>query len=479
MPLDLRLIRAPATRIGRITLEAAVTSLRALAFPITTTPGPPSKGSREEEMIQRLKNRRPHESFAQVTQGVGRERILLSLYTQFTGQKAADWLPPFNSEVASSVLGARGGEWHPARRRQASQLFFTHLDRLPALGMLCDRLRESHDCVGSDASEELAMRHKHRLDLFTPNGPDHLAKATQLGETLIELMDRFAIPREVGGVQLSGRFAERLKECFLLSRLKAVELGGGQEILKEIQAMRDVPYQPGVPMGAAALRILTQRTLAAGGTWKDDWADWLLKLGSDPALPNSAEFRKWWSCWNPTPTELECARRGLNRKTLEYFIRFLEASLSGTDAQDQFTRRSAFLRWLDESGKIRQFKLLLHPNAFEALPREYRQHRNRVARLDGSHTGASVIVFQCVDDVWIVEGTHSFAIRMFRGNFPVAEALAEARARYDYAVFTQGRMHKDAVEEIGIYKRHQGDWETGLLWKMQWAFRIEPPWRYR
>jgi hypothetical protein len=268
-------------------------------------------------MIQRLKNKKPHESFAQVTQGVGRERILLSLYTQFSGQRDADWLPPFNSEVAASVLGGRGGEWHPARRRQASQLFFTHFgtDRLPALDLLCQRLCESHENIAHDSPEELVLRHKHRLDLFSPNGPDHLAKAAQPGEKLTELMDRFGVPREVGGVQVSGRFAERLKECFLLSRLRAVELGGGQDILKEIEALREVPFQPGVPMGAVALRILTQRTLAAGGAWKGDWADWILKLGSDPALPNSAEFGKWWACWNPTPAELECARRGLDRDT--------------------------------------------------------------------------------------------------------------------------------------------------------------------
>lgn len=478
MTLDLRPIRAPSARIGRITLEAAVISLRALAFPITSTAAPPQKGSREEEMIRRFKNKKPNESFSQVTKGVGRETILLSLYTQFTGQREADWLPPFSSEVASSVLGPSGGDWHAARRRLASQLFFTHFDRLPALSTLCDRLRESHHRVDSVASEEVVLRHKHRFVLFRPDAPDQIAKNAQPGETLIELMDRFAIPREVGSINVSGRFSERLKECFLLSRLQAVQLGGGQEILKEIEVLRDVPYQPGVPMGAAALRILTQRTLAAGAAWKGDWADWLLKLGSDPALPNSAEFRKWWACWHPTPAELECARRGLNRKTLEYFIRFLEASLSGTDAQDQFTRRAAFLRWLDESGKIMKFKLLLHPNAFEALPREYRQHRNRVARVDGSHTGASVIVFHCINDVWIVEGTHSFAIRMFRGDSPVPEALAEARARFEYSAFTQGRMHKDAVETTGIYKRHQGDWVSDLLWKMQWKFRIEPPWRY-
>lgn len=429
-------------------------------------------------MIQRLMERKPHESFDEVTQGVGRERILLSLYMQFGGQRDADWLPSFDSRVAESVLGASGKEWHAARRRHASLLFFTQFDRLPALDILCDRLRESHERVGADDLEELALRHKHRFDLFSPNGPNHLAKAAYPGEKLTDLMDRFAVPREVGGVQVSGRFAERLKECFLLSRLQGVELGGGQDVLKEIEALRDVPYQPGVLMGAAALRILTRRTLAAGGEWKGDWADWILKLGSDPALSNSAEFRKWWACWNPTPAELECARRGLNRKTLEYFIRFLEASLSGTDARDQFIRRAAFLRWLDESGKISQFKLLLHPNAFEALPREYRQHRNRVARLDGSHTGASVIVFQCIDEVWIVEGTHSFAIRMFRGSFPVVEALADTRAHYDYAVFTQGRMHKNVVEKSGIYKRHQGDWESDLLWRMQWRFHIEPPWRY-
>ena len=471
MPLELRLNDLTLPRIATIRLDGAIRSLHEIA-----TRNPPGRESepftnRKEEMRQRLIKRGKSGSFEQATDEDGRERLLLSLYLEYATRSDAPWLPAFDEYIANSVLGENGRLWHAGRRRQATQLFFTHFDQLPALNVLCRRNLESYEALDPPVSDLGAVWHQYRALIFATDGPQRITRVASERETLAELMDRFAVPKE-------GRFSARLKECYLLTRLEGIELGQGQEILQQLEAIRSLQYEAGVPLGAAALRIMTRRVLASRGEWKGDWADWILRLGCDPALPHTSEpFGKWWGCWHPTRAELECAQRALNRKTLEFFIQYLEASLSGTSGYDQFEARAGFLRWLDDSRNIIRFKLLLHPRAYQDVPKEYRQQRHRVAKIEGSGQGASIVVMECIDDVWIAEGTHSFAIRAFRRCFPVPEVFQENRSYYNYNSFTQGEMHRDSC--TGIWKPHMGDWINDLFYQMKQKFHIEPPWQYR
>ena len=469
MPLELPLKEMPAPRAATVQLDGAIRKLKAIASHnlATATEGAESPHFRnsKEELKQRLMNPRREANFEQSTAVVGRERLLLSLYLEYAARSDVSWLPPFDECIAESVLGADGGEWHSGRRRQATQLFFTHFDALPALDDLRLRLLESFMVSDAHPSSAATVWHHQRAKIFATDGPQRIAQAAKNGETLTELMARFALPKE-------GRFSARLKESFLLTRLESVELGEGQEILEELETIRTLPYQGGVPLGAAALRIMTCRVLEAGGDWTGDWPDWILRLGCDPALPPTSEiFGKWWGCWHPTREQLDCAQRAVNRQTLEYFIQFLEQSLSGTSGQDQFESRAGFLRWLDDTRKIRRFKLLLHPRAFQALPLAYRQQRHRVTQIDGSGQGTSVIVMECTEDIWIVEGTHIFAIRVFRNDFPLPEVFLESRRSFSYSSFTQGAMHRNTC--TGIWKPHMGNWLPDLLWQIRYNFRVE------
>ena len=470
MHLDLRLRDLPLPRIASLQLVGVTRIVQELTRRnlAKATQGIESKPfeNRKELMKQRLmKRQKKNVSFEQATNEDGRERLLLSLYLEYAARSDASWLPAFDESIATSVLGEDGGEWHAGRRRQAIQLFFTHFDQLPALKVLCSRILESYEALDSPTSGLCAVWFQQRTTIFAVDGPQRVMRGASERETLAELMDRFAVPGE-------GRFSARLKECYLLARLEAVELGQGQEILQQLEAIRTLQYEAGVPLGAAALRIMTRRVLASQGEWKGDWADWILRLGCDPALPPTSEtFGKWWGCWYPTRAELECAQRALNRKTLEYFIQFLEASLSGTSGYDQFEARAGFLRWLDDTRKIVRFKLMLHPHAFQALPKTYRQQRHRVSKIEGAAQGTSVIVMECIDGVWIVEGTHSFAIRAFRNTFPLMEVFNENRDSYYYPSFTQGPMHRDSCP--GIWKAHMGSWVADLLWQMSYYFKVE------
>jgi hypothetical protein len=476
MHLDLRLRDLPMPRIVGFRLDEAMQTLQRITSQnvAKAAHGSESKEfrNRKEEMKRRLLNSTGRGiTFEQATAGVGRKRLLLSLYIEYSTRSDATWLPFFDNAIARSVLGETGVDWHAGLRRQATQLFFTHFEQLPALKELCGRLLEAYQVPISHASTATMIWQDQRSTIFATDGPQQIARAARANEALAELMERFAVPGD-------GCFSARLKESYLLVRLGSVEVGGGQKILQAVEAMRTSPYQAGVPLGAAALRIMTRRVLEFGGEWRGDWADWILRLGCDPALPAASEpFGKWWGCWHPTRTELDCAQRGVNRQTLEYFIQFLNESLNGTNGYEQFEARAGFLRWLDDTRKIIKFKLLLHSSAFHALPKAYRQQRHRVARIEGAAQGTSVIVMECTDGVWIVEGTHSFAIRAFRNNFPLPEMFSKHPSSYNYMDFTQGSMHRDTC--TGIWKAHMGSWIPDLLWQMKYKLHVEWPWKVR
>jgi len=431
-----------------------------------------------EQLIGKLKKRKEGEGFDEVTDVVGRERLLLHLYLLKTDKD--NWLPEFSKEIAVSVLGTDGSKWSPHRRGAAGRLFFTHFTNLPACAYLAERLQEAYGREATCNTEIDKTWHNNSAILFKIDAPRRIAASIGDEETASDTQQRLGL-KDIASTSV---FLKRLNEELLLSKLDSAPLGGGTEILQEFLVFvdpeqkirrKDLEYDGGVCMGAAALRILTKRSLKEGGNWEGDWPEWILKLGCDPSLPqNSAEFNRWWGSWQPTREELLCAQRALNKKTLEYFLKFLDESLRGTPDYHMYERRAWFLNRLEETKKINRFRLILNQDAYNSLPSEFRRQSHRVARHDGAPTQASVIVMECIDDVWIFEGTHSYAIRAFLKN-PPAKIYFEQNT-FRFASLTQGEMHRTRVLETGIYKVHMGDWlygNTGFIRLLRALFRVE------
>lgn len=480
MTLDLRLHPIRESRIGLHIVQAGLEKLSELKVDMSSLSSGRESQNRLEQLIVNLKKRKDGESFDEVTDVVGRERLILHLYLGKTDKDI--WLPEFTKEIAVSVLGCDGKKWPAQRRWLAVQLFFTQFTNLPACAYLADRLQEAY---GSDSicnTEADKTWHNNSAILFKIDAPRLVAASAKDDETTSEVHKRLGL----AAIPSTSVFLKRLNEELLLSKLEGIPLGGGTEILKEFLTFvdpkqnirrKDLEYEGGVCMGAAALRILTKRSLKAGGDWKRDWADWILKLGCDPSLPqSSSEFNRWWGCWQPTRDELLCAQRALNKKTLNFFLEFLEKSLRGTPDYHMYERREWFLRRLQETQKIIRFRLILNETCFYLLPKEFQNQKHRVCRHDGSATGACVIAMECVDDVWMFEGTHNYAIRAFLKRAPSNSFFEYASMKY--SALNDGEMHHSCVSKTGIYKKHQGDWihgNTGILRLLRALFRVE--WR--
>lgn len=467
MPLELRFEEIPALRIAAIQLAGVIQRVKKITARnlAKATPGGEAKPlkDRKEKMKRRLIEQGKAVIIEQATDEVGRQRILLSLYLEYCARSEATWLPEFDGVIANSVLGAKGGEWHAGRRRQATQLFFTHFDRLPSSGLshLCALLVDAYGCMESESQGPVTQWRVHRKLVFSPAGHLGVAGAAETNETLQSLVERFAIP-------IDGRFAECLRQVFLLNAVRDSPFGKEIPALAEIEGFKTERASISQLMGAAALQIMVQRVAKEGGRkWSGDWPRWITRLGCDPRHGRAtAEGAKWWG-W-ATPDKLRLAQQGVTGLTLRFFIDFLRRSLQGTDKEPQFAIRSRFLLSLYEAGKIESARLALNWATYEHLDRKYRDVWS-VSHLSQTTDDTSMICLKCVDDIFIIEGTHSFGLRMFHQTFPITGFWERPKQTY------QDRDLRISPGDCPVFLRHDhgGNWVTGFFRNLRNYFHVE------
>ncbi|MCX8513138.1 MAG: EH signature domain-containing protein [Chthoniobacteraceae bacterium] len=423
----------------------------------------PQFANRKEEMKQKLIRRGESISFEQATNEIGRERILISLYLENAARADAIWLPAFDESVARSVLGENSNSWHAGRIRQATLLFFTHFRQLPGSGLrhLCELLLSAYAGLESGEHGVFGRWQEHRKVLFALDGDAQVSKAAGSTSSLTSLMERFAIPAE-------GRFAECLRQVFLLNSLRDAPLGNEISALGDIEGLKTERASKSQLMGAAALQIMVQRVAREGNRkWIGDWPHWIVRLGCDPRYGrSSAEAAKWWG-W-ATVDEISLAQQGVTGLTLKFFIEFLQKSLHGTKKEPHFKLRSRFLLGLYESGKIQSARLVFNLAVYQRLDKKYRDVWS-VAHLKSTTDETSMICLKCVDDIFIIEGTHTFGLRMFHRNFPISGFWDAPEQTY------QDRVLRVSPSACPMFLQHDssGLWVARFFRELRDKFHVE------
>lgn len=463
MILDLRFKDLPVLRIDAIQLAGVIQIVQAITARniAKATPGeePKPLQERKEKMKRRLMARGQSVTFEQATDEVGRERILLTLYLEYAARSEATWLPKFDDTIACSLLGTRGGEWHAGRRRQATQLFFTHFDQLHASGLsrLCSLLVDAYDSMDSEGNGQVANWRQYRILVFSPAGHQGVANSAGPHETLPLLMERFAIPSD-------GRFAECLRQVFLLNAVRDSPLGKVIPVLAEIESLKTERASVSQLMGAAALQIMVQRVAREGGRkWSEEWSHWITRLGCDPRHGRAtADGTKWWG-W-ATDDELRLAQQGVTGLTLKFFIRYLDGTVNAA----QWENRSKFLMALFDAGKIDSARLALNWATYDRLDQKYRDIFS-VAHLSQTSDQTSMICLKCVDDIFIIEGTHNFGLRMFHRTFPIPNFWERPKRSY------QDRELRISPAACPLFLPHDqgGNWVARFFRHLRTSFHVE------
>lgn len=398
--------------------------------------------------------------FAEFTRVRRRESRILSLYLMdLGGESARNLLPPFDQEVAISTLG--NGWLRKHRRTQATLLYFTHYgtDRIPALDWLSRQLKGSWSVEEQRPmlDEKSKIYRLHADLLFAPDAPVQLAKNYQLRDSFDDFAARYGVPPD-------GEFRERLLEEVILERVRqAPTEGTGGALDRLVMEMKERRLRSGHPLGAEATRILIDRSITTfDGKVPNGWKEKIVAYSCDPRVPSPAEQALWWSWANQRQKEV--AIRALTELTLRKFISLLEASLRGTTAESQFEKRAEMLLRIFELGKVSDARLVLHENTYRSLSNTTRQALMPY-QTSGSQQHTSFVVLKCANDVYLIEATHSFALRGFIGadRFPVPK-LWHSR--------TGARFHDSQFRVDGrscdIYQRHHtGDWLWDFKSKLQ------------
>ena len=420
--------------------------------------------NRKEELIKRLKLKSSSgETFEEISDIMGRQRLLLSIYISYLSSPYSDWLPSFDMKIAKSLLGEDGRNWRLGRRLQATRLFFTHFDKIVALQFLCARLKESYSAGNAKKTNDkrIVIWHEAREFLFSASGHKNIADQAKISETLPNLMKRFAIPEE-------GNFTEKLRQVYLLNKLDEVPLGEVNSAFSEIENLREALASSSLYMGAAALQKLVIRVKKENsGKWAGDWNRWIKRFGCDPRYGRkNAEGAKWWG-W-ATDSELRIARRGITELNLQFFINFLKNSLEGTSKESHFERRAWFLMELFDSGKIDSARLVLNKSDYRTLDPKYLDPQS-VAILERTTDKTSMICLRCIDNIFIIEGTYSFGLRVFHREFPIKNFWEEPKDSYmDSSLRVRPR-------NCHVYIRHDkgGSWVWKFFHELSWKFHLE------
>lgn len=400
------------------------------------------------------------QSFEECTNGRRREWLLLSLYLNDLGsEESRAWLPPLDNNVAVSILGEdpRGLKKH--LRRLVTQLYFTHYgrERLPGLESLCWMLELAWRSASRENLDPISRVWAEHADiLFAMDAPDKVAERWKPGMSVHELADTFQIHQ-------GGLFRERLLESLILSRLRRIPLASNDHELNDLViSEKERKLNSTLSLGAEAVQILVHRSQIENSSMvPENWSEQLVTYACDPRIPNTEMQQRWWG-W-ATSSEKDVAIRALSKLSLQAFIKLLEQSLRGTNAEHQFPERSRMLLNLFKIGKVIDARLIVHRDLNYRLDARTKNVL-RPSWVGGGPQHTSFICLRCTDDVFLIEGTHSFALRGFVGpdSFPVNGFWNSTPKGYHDSEF------RVTEAKCPIYQRHHtGDWIWDFVYQLR------------
>jgi hypothetical protein len=406
------------------------------------------------------------ESFDDCTAVKRREATLLALYlNDLSMDKVRAWMPAFDSLIASSILGDTSEPLKIHLRRLATQLYFTHFgrERLPCLDWFSSVLRRSWSAETSETLDPAAKAWTEFANvLFAGDAPDRVAEHWDRKMSVEQLADRFHIHQR-------GLFRERLIESLILNRLRQASLDvNDKELCEAVVKEKERTLESGQRLGAAAVQILVHRAQKEKASRvPKPWCEQLVTFACDPRIPNSQEKYRWWG-WS-TKSELDVVFRALSELNLEKFIELLDKSLRGTPAEYQFAARKDLLLNLFRLGKVIDARLVLPSDRHDEMD-QGTKNLLRPNWVKGGSQHTSFVCLRCSDDVYLIEGTHSFALRGFidASSFPI-QGFWDS----DPKGFQDSQLRVDKLR-CQIYQKHMGDWVNKVYWKLR-RFNVE--WR--
>lgn len=263
---------------------------------------------------------------------------------------------------------------------------------------------------GGSSSSELKRYAEHSDIIFSPVGPSRVIKYSQK-----EKIDFDGMLKRLGLTGFAeGRFLTLCRYQYYLNTLEQIPVGEDHPVLSEV-CKTDVvnsPYAADKQLGHEILSILIDRS--EGQAISQSWLNVILTIAGDPRVPkSSSNYQQWWALLGDKRIAL--MRGWLSRFDLKLFLKVLEQSAKDgkeSDMERMFESRKVFMEGLLEEGLVSESRLFLSANAVTYLKKHYEPDELPVyAKVSSLKT--SMIYLNLKGAVHIVEGSHSFKLKMF------------------------------------------------------------------
>ena len=135
-----------------------------------------------------------------------------------------------------------------------------------------------------------------------------------------------------------------------------------------------------------------------------------MRIAGDPRVAKSSErYQKWWLFLGTD--RINKVSSWLSRVDLQIFLDVLESSAKGmSDVERMFPPRKKFMEGLLSQGLVIHSRLFLSRQAVAELESKYR--KDQIPEYAETNGNTSVIYMELPNNVHILEGTHSFKIKV-------------------------------------------------------------------
>ena len=293
-----------------------------------------------------------------------------------------------------------------------AQVFFGSCDEVDSdkLQPLADLLMRATGELSPSVSGEFGKWRKNARLLFRLDGPKAVVEKAIAEEIdLNELLVKLGL-----SAYRQSAFVQSCYHHYYISFLETLPVGQDHSVLKELVKadVHNSNYGDGLLIGHKALEILIDRT--ANSDVSDAWQRVVLSIAGDPRVGrHSATYTKWWQILGHSRARKVVG--WLSRLDLRIFLEVLESSARSAgdgDIQRMYPPRKKFMEGLLEQGLVVQSRLFLSREAAYYLKRNYEAEDIPEHALVASGK-TSVIYLELVGGLHMIEGTHSFKLKIF------------------------------------------------------------------
>lgn len=295
-------------------------------------------------------------------------------------------------------------------------------------------------------TNDLALFYKYHQLLFADNAPEQVVDyAKKKNSDLAEIFVKLGL----NGYR-NGEFCKQANYIYYLETLNTLPVGKPDPILNEIcqESVYEARYQKR-KLGHRILEILIDRSQKESGELTQAWQDVIMQIAGDPRVPKSMNsFQTWWSLLGEK--RIEQMQIWLNKFNLKLFLKILEQSAvdqQNEDMQRMFASRKNFIIGLDNQKMIRNSRLFLTDSARRYIFQHYQ--RNKLPSFASVSGISSIIYLQLTNGQHIIEGSHSFKIKLF-------DQLPEHLRILDYGKLTYDDwwFRSNLEQYARFYKQH-------------------------